>query len=102
MPIPAEQLHSSIAEVLQHQSAIDRLAQMPLDSVGNNSHRSRKAAEGVHEKSQWRKKENSPIKNESKNATPMTTPNKEQLGIQTSENNQKGSKNKKKGSRQNT
>jgi hypothetical protein len=99
--IPAEQLRSCVSEVVQHHSAMDRLAQMPLDSIHNYSNKDRKLNESLRDKLQRRKKENSPLKDIPKNATPIGTPKKE-LNIHSAENNHKGNRSKKKGSKQNT
>ena len=80
VPIPAEQLHSSISEIFQHQSALDRLraTQMPLDPIDNCFSGNRKS-NGSHEKSLSNKKENFPMKEDSQGIIPVTTLKKEQV-----------------------
>jgi hypothetical protein len=99
--IPAEQLRSCVSEVIQHHSAMDRLAQMPLDSIHNYSNKDRKLNEALRDELQGCKKENSPINDVPKNVTPIANPKKDS-NIHSAENNHKGNRNKKKGLKQNT
>lgn len=80
VPVSVENLHSSISEILQHQSAMERLrlAQMPLEPIDNYSGGNRKSNGPQHEKPRWNK-ENSPVKNSPKDTTPVVTPTKEQI-----------------------
>ena len=96
MPIPLEQLHSSISEILQHQSALDRLqaAQMPLDPIDNYSSGSRKLNGPLHEKARSNKKENSPMKEDYKSTTPLYTLKTEQVDILSNENMHRSHKSK--------
>jgi hypothetical protein len=79
MPIPFEHLHSSISEIMQHHTALDRLivTQMPLEQVDHYSGGNRKSTGPPYEKFGFNRKENSPVKSASKNTTPDVTPKKE-------------------------
>jgi hypothetical protein len=96
VPIPVEQLHSSISEIMQHQSALERLrlAQMPLEPIDNYYGGNRKVTGPPPDNSRWTKKENSPAKDGLKNTTPAVTPNKEPVDIYSDGNNNIGYKSK--------
>ena len=83
MPIPVEQLHSSISEILQHQSALERLrvTQTPLEPIDNYSGGNRKSTGPLHDRPRSNMKENSPIRENSNSATPAVTPIKEQVDV---------------------
>lgn len=88
VPIPVEQLHSSISEIMQHQSALERLrlSQMPLEPI-ENYYGNRKVTWPAADNSQWTKKENSPAKDGLENTTPSVTSNKEPVDINSDESN---------------
>jgi hypothetical protein len=92
VPIPAEQLRSTLSEIMQHQSALERLrfAQVPLEPIEHYSGGNRTSNGPLYEKSGFNKKENSPVKDVSKNTTPEITPKKEQVGIFSGGSNNNG------------
>lgn len=92
-PAQVENFHSSISEIMQHQSAMERLrlAQMPLEPIINYSGGNRKSDGPFYEKSRWNK-ENSPVKDDHKNTALVVTPKKEHAGIYSVENSNNANK----------
>ena len=92
IPIPVEQLQSTLSEIMQHQSALERLrlAQAPLEPIEHYSGGNRKSNGPLYENPGFNNKENSPVKGASKNTTPEVTPKKDQVGIYSDCNNNNG------------
>lgn len=116
-------LNSSLAEVVQHQVAINRFSnqnQIPLGNIENSSNTYNKEGSGIHGRNfsntgvdeprmlmsqgSYNRKENSPTKKHSTKNTPLTSPKKDSSRPQGGDNNQKGGggKKNKKGNRRNS
>ena len=126
LQIAAEPLKSTLAEMLQHNAAMNRYpnqTQLPLNSIKNHLTTHGKENNRTHEREppininddneqtrmvmsqgSYNRKANSPHKKGSAKSTPLTSPKKDILRHQVGDNDQKasGSKNKKKGSKQNS
>lgn len=113
--IGAEPLNSTVAEVLQHQAAMNRYpnpSYTPLGNIENRNHgrkmsvnldNSAEQDRMVMSQGSYNKKENSPKKKGSNKNTPFTSPKKDLSRPQAGDNNQKGNGSKnKKGNKQNT
>ena len=99
LPIHQAALKSSMAEVVQHQAAINRYSnqnQMPLGNIENRMHTKNLSNSGTEQggiimsQGSHNRKENSPMKKGSAKSTPLTSPKNNSSRPPGGGNNQKG------------